>query len=465
MNAAAVPRLFLDDRDILDSAFVTRWQHRPRSFGEPVLRAEFPWEQWAPVMYGTVLHHEGCWRMWYCGWTRHCPPRVCYAESDDGVSWRKPELDLHPFEGYRRTNIVLPSRSPDGLIDDLTVIHDPQDADWPLKMLYFDSGGKGVVRGIYAARSRDGIRWHGLSQEPVLRWGDRFNALPTRLENQYVIFGRTLDMLEEGRGRCVYRSVSSDLLHWSPPEMVLARDEEDPPDMEIYSLPTFPYAGLLFGGIERMHMAPDRLDTELTWSRDGGRAWRRFRSREPFLSWTEAPAWRDTWVNLSASCPVRHENELWFYYSARGGAHRVAYPLNQGAIGLGVLRLDGFCSMRAGQRPGWLVTRPFDWPGGELQVNVDCRLDDTSHPNYCHGELRVEVQTPEGMPIPGFEASSCDPVCTNTFRDSDCSCRVTWQGASTAALEQRPVRLRFALREAHLYSYRIRRPESLVTSV
>jgi len=455
---SASVQLFLDDSALLDSAFVTRTWHEPRRFMEPVLRAEHAWEHWAPVMFGTVLRRDDRWQMWYCGWTRQPRPRVCYAESDDGVSWRKPELGIIPFQRDTATNIVLASASPTGLIDDLTVIDDAEDERWPLKMLYYDSGGPEAPRGIHAARSTDGIHWEKLSPEPVLDWGDRFNALPVRTGGRYVVFGRARGMNtgRADRGRCVYRAESDDLVHWSSPELVLARDAEDPPDLEIYSLSTFPYAGLMMGAIERMHMAPDQLDPEIVWSRDQGRSWLRSRPRPAFIPLAPAPSWQDTWLNLSASVPVERDNELWFYYSGRGGAHRSPYPLNQGAIGLALLRKDGFCSLRAGQRPGWLITRPQVWPGGDLAVNVDCRLDDTAHPGYCHGEVRAEAQTPDGEVVPGYSLEDCTPLCVNTVRDPDCAHTVTWKGRSARELTGKEIRLHLTLREAHLYSFHAR---------
>ena len=76
----------------------------------------------------------------------------------DGVDWEKPQLRVCEFRGSTENNIVLQSRTPDGLIDDITVIHDPDDTEWPLKALYWDSGRDTAdePRGIYAARSADG---------------------------------------------------------------------------------------------------------------------------------------------------------------------------------------------------------------------------------------------------------------------------------------------------------------------
>ena len=54
---------------------------------------------------------------------------------------------------------------------------------------------------------------------------------------------------------------------------------------------------------------------------------------------------------------------------------------NDGAIGLGTLRLDGFMSVDAGNRGGVLTTKPLAIEGKRLYVNA----------NAAEGELRVEI--------------------------------------------------------------------------
>jgi len=204
-------QLFLDDTWIADSAFVTRTWHQARKFPDPVVTAEHLWEQWAPVLFGTVLHWRGRFRMWYCAWTRNVRPRVCYAESEDGVNWTKPELGICEFNGSTANNIVLCSAGATGLIDDITVIDDPTDDEWPLKMLYWDSTDKVEDRGIFAARSRDGIQWDR-SPGRVLPWGDRFNALSCRRNDRYLVFGRAQGT-GAAKGRAVWRAESTDLVN------------------------------------------------------------------------------------------------------------------------------------------------------------------------------------------------------------------------------------------------------------
>ena len=53
----------------------------------------------------SVVREENRWRLWYqaqAGKTTH----VAYAESEDGVSWRKPQLGLTEFNGSRDNNLL-----------------------------------------------------------------------------------------------------------------------------------------------------------------------------------------------------------------------------------------------------------------------------------------------------------------------------------------------------------------------
>jgi hypothetical protein len=444
-------QLFVDDTWIGQSLWLTRRWHQPRKHSQPVLVAEHPWERWCPVLYGSVLHWRDRYRMWYATWTRQPRPRACYAESDDGVVWRKPALGIYPFEGSTPSNIVLESSlGPEGLIDDLTVIDDPDDAPWPLKMLYWQPGG------IHAARSEDGVHWDTSPGNVLPGWGDRFNALPARLAGQYVLYGRA-PVQDGGQGRRVWRTASPDLRAWSEPELVLAPDVEDAPYMQYYSLVPFAYEGLLLGGLERMYVAPDKVDTELVSSRDG-RCWQRSRPRPAFLSWGPENAFDSAWVNLSASAPIRQRNLLWFYYSGRAGAHGAAYPMNFGGIGLGSLRVDGFASLAAQGKAGLLVTAPMEWPDADLAVNFDPRPDPLSHPGDQVGELHVEVRGGDGLPLAGYQFDQCPALVRNTHTEPDSSRTVRWaEGRSAQALAGQRLRLAFRLRDGHLYSFRARR--------
>jgi len=443
-------QLFLDDYWIERCAFVERVWHQLMKHPDPVLVAEHPWERWGPVMYGSVVRQGELFRMWYAGWSRSPKPAILYAESDDGVLWRKPKLGLHERCGSMENNAVIVSLDPEkGLIDDITVIDDPTDDAWPLKALFWDS----AEYGIHLARSRDGIHWD--RQGCVLPdWGDRFNAIPHRVDGRFVLLARTPKWFGCDLKRVVWRTESPDLITWSAPQLVLHPDPEDPAMMQFYSATGFGYGDILLGSIERMHMSPDKLDSELIWSRDAGQTWSRSRTRPAFIPWGEDRRWDDTWINLPASGPIEMGNWLWFYYSGRSAGHAQPAPRNHGAIGLSLLRRDGFCSLRAVEQPAFITTRPMQWISGELGLNVDMRRDIRSHPtNVLPGQVRVEVRDEVGVAIAGYALDDCILKPCNSHGGY---AAVLWKdGKQLAALADQSIRLHFELKDTHLYAFKV----------
>jgi hypothetical protein len=453
-------QLFLDDALIEDFGQLTRCWHQAKKARKPVLEADKPWEYGAALLYGTVLRRAGAYHMWYITWTRHIKARVCYAVSDDGMHWRKPELELFEVCGTRKNNVVIESQHPRGYIDNLTVIDDPDDEQWPLKALVWDSCGwnGGAISdfkfGIFAMRSKDGLHWEWMGCGLPL-WRDRCNALNARLNGKFALFGRgSAELAAHQRGEIVYRTESEDMLHWSEPRIVLMRDLQDPALMSIYSLAAFPYEGFLLGGIERFHVRPDRLDPEIVWSRDDGHTWNRSHPRPAFIERGAEGNFDSHWIALSASIPIEQNGQLWFYYGGRSCAHYGYDPHNDGAVGLATLRRDGFCSLFADELPAELITKPMVWPGGELALNYDPRPQPDTR-STALGEMAVEVQTPEGRPVEGFALADCALIPINTAFLPDCCQTVTWKNeACMDTLRGRTLRLRFKMRNAHLFSFK-----------
>jgi len=72
-------------------------------------------DSWAVQFYGSVIRDGGKFRMWYVAagkdkvkrvGPRSAPWRVAYAESEDGVTWVKPNLGLVEFLGNSNNNLV-----------------------------------------------------------------------------------------------------------------------------------------------------------------------------------------------------------------------------------------------------------------------------------------------------------------------------------------------------------------------
>jgi hypothetical protein len=103
------------------------------------------------------------------------------------------------------------------------------------------------------------------------------------------------------------------------------------------------------------------------------------------------------------------------------------------------LRTDGFVSLHAPMAGGEAVTRPFTFDGARLTLNFS---------TSAAGSVRIEIQDADGRPIPGFTLAES----AEHFGDA-IAYPVPWKRASDlAALAGRPIRLRFVLKDADIYS-------------
>ncbi len=85
---------------------------------ERVLVHDQPWEG-SGSGYHSVFQDGDLYRMYYKAWhlepspgklnNKSHPLYCCYAESNDGIRWRKPELGLHEFQGSKKNNIAIAS--------------------------------------------------------------------------------------------------------------------------------------------------------------------------------------------------------------------------------------------------------------------------------------------------------------------------------------------------------------------
>ena len=92
---------------------------------------------------------------------------------------------------------------------------------------------------------------------------------------------------------------------------------------------------------------------------------------------------------------------------------------------------------------GELITKPFIFSGSELILNFS---------SSAAGGIQVEIQDETGRTLPGFALHDCPPV----FGDS-IERMVTWfTGSDLSMLAGKPVRIRFVLRDADLFSMQFR---------
>jgi hypothetical protein len=457
-------QLFVDGDYVEQLDNVTRVFHAAEKHSaNPVLRKEKPWETLRGT-WGTVLYddEEGLFKAWYGGQGRSTGINkpgfqrrrhvLCYATSPDGVAWQRPELGMHEVTGTNRNNVVVGDEHHLGMDHWESVLKDPIDSDPErrYKAIGWSSNDwDGPMSGIYTMTSPDGLRWTH-TREPVFHFhprsgtddlgpvGDAQAMMIDTLRGRYVAFLRRLPHRA--------MSESNDFIHWTPPTICL-RARSDEKVNTIYNHKGFVYGDRYLGFLTyfQRDLVNPLCTVRLLTSRDG-ESWQR-PTDAPLIDVGDVGS-HDRFLNmLTGGPPIRVGNQLHIYYRALANRHgpyegrddpQGEYP---GGISLATIRVDGFASLDASYDGGRVTTRPFRFTGSKLHVNAKADF----------GKLLVEVLDRDGKPLPGFTQRECRPVRSDRIDQP-----IAWQeNAELGSLKNRPIRLRFVLKNARLFSYRI----------
>jgi len=453
-----VGRQLLVDDFLVQQTTLKRTFHKPTKYeGNPILKPETELEINRKATAIACPISGGLWwepaeqifKLWYqAGWIN----TICYATSRDGLHWNRPKLDIEPG-----TNRVLPL---DMKPDSWTVVLDywTQNPEQKYKMFVRAPGRYTLDHSLgHSLVSADGIHWTDRVESGLT--GDRSTMFYNPFRKKWVYSLRT-----GFRGRSRHYWECDDFLagaKWKVEDPVIwaAVDRLDPPDPQIgdtpqlYNLDAVAYESIMLGFFE-IHLGPDNTkakklglpkitELQFAYSRDGFHWYRP--DRTPAIRAERRDVWDRGYVqSLGNICCVRGDR-LWFYYSGFQGnaANRKSGPHNgmydRGATGVAFLRRDGFASMDAGDSAGTLTTRPVRFTGAHLFVNVATK----------QGELRAEILDESGQPIEPFTLKNCRSVRADSTLEP-----VTWTGGvDLSALRDRPVRLRFTLRNGALYAF------------
>ena len=396
--------------------------------------------------------------MWYsAGGGKKYGLITCYAVSDDGKHWVKPDLDVVPG-----TNIVDTTEH-----DCVSVLLDKFERDaakrYKMFVVEFNTGASVSMQLKYSA---DGIHW----SEPKALSGelyDRCAAYYDPFRGKYVLSLKTINGKKYRRSRC--------FLAHEDPEMLVSlahrvydnksdkfikywfnAEDDDPrhPDFpeirpQIYNHEAMPYESSLIGyftvwqGPE--NDACDRLNIQkrnevlIGWSDDGFHWNREF--KQPFLPVSDdAKAWNAGNVQSTAGNPLIVGDSLYFYVSGRYNSKPV-HDSNF-ATGLAALRRDGFVSMQAGTEEGHFISDAVTVNGNYLFVNVDVHRK--------KGKLLVEVLDAKGTPIPGFTKKDCSIL----KRMDSTKQMIVWKNKTDLSeLSGKNISLKFYLTDGDLYSF------------
>ena len=444
----------------------------------PVLVQDKPWEE-AIGAYPSVLHdpHTGKFRMWYQIFSltnyfaREKGPSyyIGYAESEDGYNWTKPALEGFPFLSYERTNIVTTGRGGRRASAPHVFLNpDTSDPRRRYMMVYMGYGKADL------AYSPDGLHWD-IVDKPLAEYHTDFpNHLVWVPEQKLwflyvrpavrIVQGGTGPLPEGSRhtARRLAVSISSDLVNWSLPRTVLYPDERDEPDYDMVYV--FRRHGLFIGLYAQMQQEKGGSENQvyLATSRDGIH-WDRTWDRQPFIPRGREGSYDAGQVEPSTSPPIESGPDLlMYYYSAPFGQN---HPFNDTGVGLCRMRRDRFIGQFAGDPSGYdrggqagiLVTRQFVLEGNQLQLNFSAfpgpyhqptdgiRVGIVEAPNFKTPATRYETA------VPGFALEDCDRLVGDGLETP-----VKWKGSSDlSSLKGRAIYLRFEMRKAGLYGFRI----------
>ncbi len=451
-------RLFLDASAVEEQQGLTREFHSLRRHpSSPVVRQDQPWESGraisGPYVYGTVMRDAQRFRLWYQ--LIQQGNHIGYAESTDGLHWTKPALGLIQISGSRQNNLVVSTADLDvtgGECHNPSVIFRPAEKNPAERFLLFGFDGKrGHPR---VAFSGDGLRWRypaASAEQGLFSSSDVVNFFWDPYQARYAATWKT----KNRRGRAVGVAWSKDAVTWTKPldGAVFGADDLDPDATQIYGMPAFPYQGLYVGmpwiyharyfkdgpySVEKLHEAQQdssrHMDVQLAWSWDLIN-WTRPPQRAPLLNCGKAGAF-DSGMVFTARAPVVVGDELWFYYGGADAVHDEKRV--HAAIGLATLRLDGFCSLRAGSEEGSFISRRESLR--EPAVTINAR----TAPN---GSVTVEILNRQNQVVPGFSRAECQSFKGDAVRHA-----LKWNSTRLPAGISE-IKFRFWLRDADLFSY------------
>jgi len=449
-----------------------RVQAAEKHEGNPVIWQTEPWEEKLNIVYGSVIRDGDRYRMWY-----QSGPGVSYAESEDGITWVKPRLDLVTIDG-RKTNILFRKKSETTGSDELPyfqelfgVSKDPRETDpsrrYKMCTLSIDwkytgsrpTTHKGQRRGIGVAGSPDGIHWkliNNWTTEAICDGATHWMFDPA-LE-KYALFGRTRKTPPEieaawskydwyarwHSGRAVGRIESNDLVKWNLTEpgtapVVITTDLQDEPGTEIYSVSVFPHESAYIGLLQVFLARPDAcvLNVQLVTSRDGLR-FTRVSDRSPIIAVGPIGSWDRFNSSLANNPPILVGDELRIYYGGRTYRHSPYQGKDTGpragGIGFATVKRDRFVSLEASFDGGEIVTRPLKLMGKSLHLNAKCDF----------GEIVVEA-LPAGD-LEGELIARSRPIQRDSLDST-----VEWAEGGLDGVNT-PIILRIALKNARLYA-------------
>jgi hypothetical protein len=434
-NIASRLEPMVDDYLIDQTAGPIEWVVQQPTPADVALVADKPWEGNTSA-YFTVLSDADKVRVYYRG--EHFDEQTkkaahaevtCYAESNDGIHFSKPELGLFEFAGSKANNIVWMGPG----AHNFTPFRDanPQcAADARYKAL------AGVKGGLLPLRSADGIHWQPMADEPVIVKG-KFDSQNLAFWDPHLSKYREYHR-DSRKVRDIRTGTSDDFLHWTDPVWL---DYPGAPSEHLYTNTVQSYPGtphILVGFPTRFLPESEQTEPILMASRDGQQFKRYATAVIPRTAPEQRAGNRSNYMAWGIVAQPSRPSE-WSVY-----AKEAYYSGPAARLRRFVYRPDGLVALTSKSggeaAPAGVVTRPIIFSGERLVLNYRTAPE---------GSIKVELQDADGQPIAPFTLDAA------TLQGDHLAERVSWAGKSDVSkLAGQPIRMRFVLNRAELFSLR-----------
>ena len=299
--------------------------------------------------------------------------------------------------------------------------------------------------GQYLDTSPDGVRWTRKPRRLLSSVGDYMMVTRDHRNKRWWLNERAAGQ----KGRNAALRTGKDFTDWSKSEVVFG-DGSDPEYGKSFEwhggITPFNYGPLNLGFLERWPLAGMGATCELVCQREG-KPWQRVAPGEPFLDVGPEGAFDRTLIYPTHNAPIRLGDKVHIFYTG-GGAKtdpKKGIPMSIGLATVGRDRFAGMAHWR-GKDPGRLSTKPFEVKRLRLEVNAEL-LE--------LAPVRVAVVGADGSALPGYGFDDCRPG-----EPAGVYTPVRWKDkADLSELKGKNVALRFEVRGAVLYGYRLSDPK------
>ncbi len=329
---------------------------------------------------------------------------LCYAESKDGINWTKPDLtEKTQFDGP----VFCPNQvfGLSTTLDGGPPTYDPYEKDPEKRYKYLiNFQPKDMDHNIRAlVASPDGIHWKIVKEFRDQQGTDTPTSIFYHPGKKTYVF----NVRKYAGDRRIFFLETRDWEAFTEPELIMHPDSMDPPLVGFYGMPFQQYENLYIGLLWKIYCDPNSenlpngpIDCELVYSYDGNHFNRT--THQPFI---ERPPLGEHGGGClyTGSMLVTPENEVRFYSGGSKAEHFQNQQLDDAALMMHQLRLDGFMYLATHAGRGRLRTRALYIRGPELKLNV----------NSPYGGVRVQILDEKANVITGFSFDDCTPFLGN----------------------------------------------------